>query len=139
MQGLSVLYALLLWTAGLGVLSVTHNIRVELLRSPEDLNDITLICRNNSVTLEAADFWVNSTDQPLTSILSNYSRGMAQIQFLLHPDIEGSYYCGIISAELVSSNNWTLVGMFVSLNMHMRCNNLLLCFISISSPKPKLF
>ena len=116
MRGLSVLCAVLLWTAGPGALSVTHNIRVELTRSTEDLNNITLVCRNNSVALEAADFWVNSTDLPLTSILSNYSKEMAKIQFFLHPDIEGSYYCGNISTELVSTNNWTLVGMFINLN-----------------------
>ena len=117
MRGLSVLCAVLLWTVGPGVLSVAYNIRVELSRSPEDLNNITLICRNNSVALEAADFWVNSTDLPLTSILSNYSKEMAKIQFFLHPGIEGAYYCGNISTELVSSNNWTLVGMFINVEL----------------------
>ena len=134
---LPALCAVLLWTAGLG-LSVTYNIRVELWRSHEDLNNITLICRSNFMPLESADFWVNSTDQPLTSILSNYTKRRGTIQFLLHPDIEGSYYCGNISAELVSSNNWTLVGMFVNWSVHLCCNNnVFYSVFSISNPKPK--
>ena len=114
MWSLSVLYAILIWTTRLCALSVSHNIRVELSRSQESLNNITLVYRINFVPLQTADFWVNSTDQPLTSILSNYTKRMGMIQFFLHPDIEGSYSCGNISTELISSNNWTLAGMFVT-------------------------
>lgn len=89
-------------------LTIHPDYRVELFRPAR--NNITLSCRVNAVPIHKLDFWVNSTENDLTLILSNYSKSMDEISFLMYPAIEGMYYCGNISAGIMSSNNFTLTG-----------------------------
>ena len=84
-------------------------------------NKITLQCR---ISLEGflkdADYWINSTDQLLTSRAmfwygdSNHYqyndtlKGL--INFIMKPEIEGDFYCGKLSNETVRSGPKTILG-----------------------------
>ena len=105
------LLCMLLWATTPDALIAQLNLRVELFRPEENPNNITLSCRVSGNPMNGADFWVNSTGNDLTHILSNYTKIMGRIEFFLDPTIEGTYYCGNISAGIRSTNNFTLMGV----------------------------
>ena len=83
-------------------------------------NNITLSCRNATLDLTSADFWLlqntaGSIPQDLTTINITYmySTDKAVISFTLRPEIEGYFFCGNIAAMEKSSNNLTLLGMYI--------------------------
>ena len=109
------------WAVGLGPTVAMIVPRIDVNRLDTCLNSITLLCRttdekNNTVPFPNAEFWVDSPDKPLTSLLdlSDYqyrlTATITKIEFVMHPTIEGTYYCGNISGEIQSENNIILTG-----------------------------
>ena len=99
------------WTRALGTFTISQHTKIDLLRRPENRNNITLLCRNNSIPLRNADFWVNSSSTRLDLLSTDYRQNMAEIEFNMKPEFEGYFYCGNISAAIQSSNNLTLLGV----------------------------
>ena len=84
-------------------------------------NNITLICRRNQdIFLTNADYWINSTDHVLTSLVHFWYGGSQYfedahtlkglINFVMKPEIEGDFYCGQIHMATYSTNHIRFLG-----------------------------
>ena len=93
-------------------------------------NEITLICRSsvNFQPLSNADFWLNTTAMPLTSLLSSSSYTVTDVgrfQFTITQDLEGEFYCGHIGIS--TSNTEVLICKYSYIASTEPNNNHILC------------
>ena len=97
-----------------------RHVYIDLVRDSRS-NNITLLCRINRDTfLRNADYWINSTEHVLTSLVNFWYGGSQHfedgdslkglINFVMKPEIEGDFYCGLISNETYSANHRRLLG-----------------------------
>ncbi len=102
-----ILLLLVLWVAA------TTAIQLDFERTTGS-NEITLRCRDRFFDrISSARFWVNSTDQQLTELLSSSEYTIPTVgrfRFTITPELEGDYFCGPPGDPDTSSQGIRLIG-----------------------------